>query len=69
MARTLIDIDEEALAAAAHQLGTSTKVATVNAALQLAAGTSERIASHRRLVAGLDSGDLDDPDVMAGAWR
>lgn len=33
MARTLVDINEEALAAAAVELGTTTKVDTVNRAL------------------------------------
>lgn len=32
MARTVVDIDDEALAAAAVELGTSTKVETVNRA-------------------------------------
>jgi Arc/MetJ family transcription regulator len=34
MARTMIDLDDERLAAAAEILGTTTKVATVNAALE-----------------------------------
>lgn len=34
MARTVIDIDDEKLAAAAEIFGTTTKVATVNAALE-----------------------------------
>ena len=34
MARTVIDIDDEKLAEAAEIFGTSTKVATVNAALE-----------------------------------
>lgn len=34
MARTVIDVDDETLAQAAEVFGTTTKVATVNAALQ-----------------------------------
>ncbi|MET8800118.1 type II toxin-antitoxin system VapB family antitoxin [Nocardia sp. NPDC004568] len=34
MARTVIDVDDEKLAAAAEIFGTTTKVATVNAALE-----------------------------------
>lgn len=34
MAKTLVDVDEEALAAAARALGTSTKRDTINAALR-----------------------------------
>lgn len=69
MARTVIDIDEEALAGAARELGTKSKVDTVNEALRLAAGVSERIASYRRLSAALDESDLGNPEIMRGAWR
>jgi Arc/MetJ family transcription regulator len=67
MARTLIDIDDDALAAAAEVLGTKTKVATVNRALA-------EIAARRQRMAFLDvldeaASDLSDPEVMRGAWR
>jgi Arc/MetJ family transcription regulator len=67
MARTLIDIDDEALAAAAEVLGTTTKVATVNQALAEIAARPKRLA----FLDTLDevAGDLGDPDVMSGAWR
>lgn len=65
MARTLLDIDEDALAAAMAELGTKTKVATVNAALREVADRRTRV----RLLDDLDVSDLDDPDVMSGAWR
>lgn len=42
MAKTLIDIDEVALAAAAAALGTATKRDTVNTALARVAGEAER---------------------------
>jgi Arc/MetJ family transcription regulator len=66
MAKTLLDVDEEALAAAREILGTSSKVDTVNTALR------EVVASRRRLqlLSWLDTGsDIDDPEAMRGAWR
>lgn len=68
--RTVIDIDDEALARAAAELGTTSKKDTVNAALAY-------VAERRRRVEDLLSGDyalgagpdIDDPDVMARARR
>jgi Arc/MetJ family transcription regulator len=68
--RTVIDIDDEALARAAAELGTTSKKDTVNAALAY-------VAERRRRVEALLSGpyalgvgpDIDDPDVMSGARR
>lgn len=51
MARTVIDIDDTALAAAQKELGTRTKVETVNAALRTVAGRSERRAAIKEVVA------------------
>ena len=64
--RTVIDIDDEALASAAKVLGTTTKVATVNAALREVAARPERMS----LLEALDAHaqDLGDPEVMKGAW-
>jgi Arc/MetJ family transcription regulator len=62
--RTVIDIDDEALAEAAAELGTPTKVATVNEALRLAAAR-RRTAAYLDLLAELDLGDTD----RAHAWR
>lgn len=66
MSRTMIDLDEDALATAATELGTSTKVETVNRALA-------EIAARRRsreFLALLDELELDlDPASMQGAWR
>jgi len=68
MARTVIDIDEEQLAAAARELGTKTKVDTVNAALAF-------VAERRRRAEVFDdplvwgSPDLADPDIRAAARR
>ena len=67
MTRTLVDIDDEALAAAAAELGTSTKVETVNRALAEIAARPRRLAALERLRTAED--DLGDADVMRGAWR
>lgn len=67
MTRTLIDIDDEALAAAAVVLGTTTKVATVNQALADIAGRPGRLAYLE--VLDETAADLGDPEVMDGAWR
>jgi Arc/MetJ family transcription regulator len=62
--RTVIDLDNEALADAAAELGTTTKVATVNEALRLAAAR-KRTAAYLDLLAELD---LDGTD-RGQAWR
>ncbi|WP_306369700.1 type II toxin-antitoxin system VapB family antitoxin [Nocardiopsis sp. CC223A] len=66
MSRTVIDLDEDALAAAAEELGTTTKVETVNRALR-------EIAARRRSHRFIDLiGDLDldlDEQTMGEAWR
>jgi hypothetical protein len=68
--RTVIDVDDEALARAATELGTTSKKDTVNAALAF-------VADRRRRVEDLLSGpyalgvgpDITDPEVMARARR
>lgn len=65
--RTLVDIDDEALAAAAAELGTSTKVDTVNRALAEIAARPRRLAALERLRTTAD--DLGDAEIMRGAWR
>jgi Arc/MetJ family transcription regulator len=62
--RTVVEVDDEALAAAAAELGTSTKKDTINAALRLVASRRERAvrvatATH---VFG-DPAGLDHPEV------
>ena len=54
MARTVIDIDDEALAVAAKVLGTKTKVDTVNTALRDIAARQARIDATRRLIKAAD---------------
>lgn len=67
MARTLVDINEKALAAAAIELGTTTKVDTVNRALCEIAARPRRLAALERLRTTAD--DLGDAEIMRGAWR
>lgn len=67
MARTVVDIDDQALAAAAEELGTRTKVETVNRALAEIAARPTRLAFLEQLRSGDD--DLGDASVMTGAWR
>jgi Arc/MetJ family transcription regulator len=71
MSRTLIDVDDEALARAASILGTTTKVETVNRALQLVAAQAGRQAERDRFDGLLDLvGDrLAETDVREEAWR
>ncbi|HSJ21065.1 MAG TPA: type II toxin-antitoxin system VapB family antitoxin [Nocardioidaceae bacterium] len=67
MSRTLVDIDDDALRAAAAELGTSTKVETVNRALAEIAARPRRLAFLETLRTAVD--DLGDPEIMRGAWR
>ena len=68
MTKTLIEIDDEYLAAAQHALGTTTKKDTVNAALREVAALAARRRDLQRLTSrGLP--DLEDEDVMRAAWR
>lgn len=78
--KTLIDIDEEALAAATAELGTTSKKDTVNEALRIIARRQQRV---RRMLgeaaetqnnpyACLGVGvDITDPEIMKDArrWR
>ena len=67
MTRTLVDIDDEALTAAAAELGTTTKVETVNRALAEIAARPRRLAFLETLRTTDD--DLSDSEIMRGAWR
>lgn len=68
MSRTTIDIDDDQLAAAARELGTSSKVETVNEALRFVAERRRRAATFDDpLVWG--SPDLAKEEVRAGARR
>lgn len=66
--KTSFEIDFEKVRRAKELLGTTTITATVDAALD------EVIALERRrqlvdLLFSADVLDLDDPEVMSGAWR
>ena len=64
--RTVIDLDDEAMRLAAEELGTTSKVATVNAALRRIA---EQRAS-RLMMEDLLQMDLDlDSETLRDAWR
>ena len=67
--KTLIEIDDEYLAAAQRVLGTATKKNTVNAALREVTTLAE---AEQHDVQRLTSGglpDLEDEDVMRTAWQ
>ncbi|MBO0823758.1 MAG: type II toxin-antitoxin system VapB family antitoxin [Actinobacteria bacterium] len=68
MAKTVIDVDEESLAAAQELLQTATKKDTVNAALRAVAALAARRRDVRRLTSG-GLPDLEDPEVMRSAWQ
>jgi Arc/MetJ family transcription regulator len=68
MAKTLIDVDEEYLAAAQQVLHTQTKKDTVNAALREVAALAARRRDLRRLTSG-SLPDLEDDAVMHAAWQ
>lgn len=68
MSRTTIDLDDDKLAAAARELGTTSKIETVNAALAYVAERRQRAeAFEDPLIWG--SPDLADPEVRSGARR
>ena len=68
MAKTLIDVNEEDLAAAARALNTDTKKDTVNGALRAVAALAARRRDLQRLVSG-GLPDLEDAEVMRAAWQ
>ena len=68
MATTQIELDQDLLDRAAAILGTSTKKATVNAALRRVVQEDLRRRHIDELAAGALP-DLSDPAVMASAWR
>jgi Arc/MetJ family transcription regulator len=68
MAKTLIDVDEEYLAAAQQALHTETKKDTVNAALRTVAALAARRRDLQRLVTG-GLPDLEDEQLMRSAWQ
>jgi Arc/MetJ family transcription regulator len=68
--RTVIDVDDEALALAARELGTTTKKDTVNAALAFVANRRRRIDQLLDDPFALGVGpDITDPEIMRQARR
>ena len=67
MAKTLIDVNEEYLAAAQEVLHTETKKDTINAALRAVAALAARRRDLQWLAEGLS--DLEDAEVMRAAWQ
>jgi Arc/MetJ family transcription regulator len=68
MTKKLIDIDEDTLAQATQVLGAATMKDTVNRALLEVVLLAERRAHAERLTS-MQGLDLDDDQIMAGAWR
>jgi Arc/MetJ family transcription regulator len=68
MAKTLIEIDEQYLAAAQRELGTTTKKDTVNTALREVTALAARRRDLKRLTSR-SLPDLEDEDVMKAAWQ
>ncbi len=69
MAKTLIDVDEEALATAMAEYGTTTKVETVNRALRDVADRRREKVADLMETALFISDRLAECDVRALAWR
>lgn len=68
MSKTLIDLDDQYLAAAQEALHAETKSDTVNAALREVAALAARRRDLRRLTSG-SLPDLEEDDLMRDAWR
>ncbi len=66
MSRTVVDLDDEALSLASEELGTTSKVATVNAALRRVA--NQRAAARMLELLDETGADLSD-ETLRGAWR
>jgi Arc/MetJ family transcription regulator len=69
MAKTLVDIDEQALRAAMTEYGTTTKVETVNRALREVADRRTAKLDDLMETALFISERLSECDVRALAWR
>jgi Arc/MetJ family transcription regulator len=68
--KTMIDLNDEDLALAARELGTTTKKDTVNAALRFVASRRRRIEQLLNDPYGLGVGpDIANPEVMRQARR
>jgi Arc/MetJ family transcription regulator len=68
MAKTLVDLDEDALAVAMAEYGTATKVETVNRALREVAARREAAVADLMETALFISERLAECDVRRLAW-
>ena len=68
MAKKLIDIDIELLERAKELIGAETYKETVNAGLREIIATAARRRQVERLL-DPEPSDLDDPAIVASAWR
>lgn len=68
MTKRLIDIDDDLLTQARTILDTGTMRDTMNRALEEVHRT-EMLPRHAIRLSTMGGLDLDDPDVMTGAWR
>jgi Arc/MetJ family transcription regulator len=66
--KTLIDVDDDDLAAAQQVLQTDTKKDTVNTALREVVALAARRRDLQRLTSG-SLADLTDDEVMRAAWQ
>jgi Arc/MetJ family transcription regulator len=67
--RTTVEIDNEKLAAAARELGTTSKTDTIDAALALAAERGQEAERKVRSVWDFWGKDVSNPEVMKQARR
>ncbi|MGH2704526.1 MAG: type II toxin-antitoxin system VapB family antitoxin [Actinomycetota bacterium] len=68
MTKRLIDVDDSLVEQARGALGTRTLKDTVNRALGEVVRAELR-RHHADRLSRMEGLDLDDPDVMTGAWR
>lgn len=64
----MVDIDDKLLEQARHILGTVTMKDTVNRSLDEVV-RAERRRRHAQRLVGMEGLDIDDDEVMDGAWR
>ena len=68
MRKTTIAVDDQVAAEASRALGTKGLTATVNQSMRevVAMAARRRFIERLRTMEGMD---LDNPDIMAGAWE
>ncbi len=68
MTKRLVDIDDDLLEEASAVLEASTMKETVNRSLESVVLAARR-RRHAERLERMDGLELDDPEVMGGAWR